>query len=178
MSPLDCYQQPAEIAATDGRCGLTCAPKRGDTVHRDRRIGERVEIGPINVTWLPATAAVEGGRWVRPRQGSLVEISATGARVLTQARDGIEVGSWIELDVEGDCAVVAVQRIAETTEPAGIVYIVEFVMLAPTLRTRVDHALAAHLENRGLDRGAAPVMLAPRHPHEFLPAGHEQQGAA
>ena len=129
-------------------------------MHRDRRIGERVEIEPIDVTWLPVSNPIARHDWVRPQKGSLIEISATGATMLTQAPHRIEIGSWIELDVEGDCAVVAIQRIAETTDPAALVYRVEFVMLAPTLRSRVDHTIAAHLENRGLDRGAAPLLLA------------------
>jgi len=99
---------------------------------------------------------------------------ATGATMLTQAPHRIEIGSWIELDVEGDCAVVAIQRIAETTDPAALVYRVEFVMLAPTLRARVEHTIAAHLGNRGLHRGATPPLLAPSQIHQLQPTGREQ----
>ena len=124
-------------------------------------------------SWLPVSTPIERRHWVRPQEGSLVEISATSATMLTQAPHRIEIGSWIELDVEGDCAVAAVQRIA-TTDPPANVYSVGFVMLAPTLRARIDHTIAAHLENRGPDRGATPLALAPSHPLQLHPTGHGQ----
>jgi len=142
-------------------------------VHRDRRISERVEIDPIDVTWLPVSAPIEGRRWMRPQEGSLVEISTTGARVITQAHHRIDIGSWIELDIEGDCAVAAVKRVAAMTEPAGIMYGVEFVMLAAPLRARLENTIAAHLANRGLHPGPPPP-LAPRHPHAPTIIGDEQ----
>jgi hypothetical protein len=90
-------------------------------VHRDRRIGERIEIEPIDVMLLPVSSPIEG-----------------------------------------DSAVVAVQRIVDTDDPIGVVFSVAFVILAPTLRARIDHTIAAHLAARGLQpRGATPLLPAP-----------------
>ena len=121
-------------------------------------MGERIEIEPIAITWRPVSAPIEG-HLVQAQQGSLVEISFTGARVLARARHSMEIGSWIELDVEGDCAVVAVQRIAEATDSPGVLYSVAFVMLSPTLRARVDHTIATQLATRGLRHGGATPLL-------------------
>jgi hypothetical protein len=131
-------------------------------VHRDRRIGERIEIEPIDVMLLPVSSPIEGDHWVRQQKGSLVEISSTGATMLARTRHSIEIGSWVEVDVEGDCAVVAVQRIVDTDDPIGVVFSVAFVILAPTLRARIDHTIATHLATRGLQqRGATPLLPAP-----------------
>ena len=131
-------------------------------MHRDRRISERIEIEPIDITWLPVSAPIDGHRWVRQQDGSLVEISATGAKIVTRAQHHVDIGAWIELDVEGDCAVVAVRRITETTDPAGMVFDVTFVMVAPTLRARVDYTIATRLGRRGLQYGnVTPLLPAP-----------------
>ena len=141
-------------------------------MHRDRRrVGERIDIEPIDVTWLPVSTPSEGHRWLRQQDGSLVEISATGARMVTAARHPVDIGVWIELDVEGDCAVVAVRRVTETTDSAGMVFDVAFVMLAPTLRDRIDCTIATRLGHRGLVHGSVtPLLPAPGRPRQQQPA--------
>ena len=145
-------------------------------MHRNRRrIGERIEIEPIDVTWLPVSAPSEGHRWVRQQDGSLVEISATGATMVTRARHPVDIGAWIEIDVDGDCAVVAVRRVTETTDSTGMVFDVAFVMLAPTLRARVDCTIATRLGNRRPDHGSVtPLLLAHGQPRQQQPDSHEQ----
>ena len=114
-------------------------------MQRDRRVGERVEIEPIHASWITITAQIQGGRRARPQPASLVEVSVGGARVMSQSPSRIEVGTWMELDVDGHCGVVVVRRIAEQEDPSVTVYGVSFVMLAPTLRARIDQTIAAHL---------------------------------
>ena len=58
----------------------------------------------------------------------------------------IEVGTWMELDVDGHRGVVKVRRIAESKDPSLTVYGVSFVTLVPTLQQRIDQTIAAHLE--------------------------------
>ena len=114
-------------------------------MHRDRRIGERVEIEPIHASWIPVTTQIQGGRRARPQPVSLVEVSIGGARVMSRSPSRIEVGTWMELDVDGDRGVVVVRRIAEAEGPSLTVYGVSFVVLALTLRARIDQAIALHL---------------------------------
>ena len=114
-------------------------------MHRDRRIGERVEIEPIHSSWIPVTAQIQGGRRARPQPVSLVEVSIGGARVISRSRRRVKVGTWMELDVAGDRGVVVVRRIAEAEDPSLTVYGVSFAMLDDTLRARIDQLIALHL---------------------------------
>jgi len=115
-------------------------------MQRDRRIGERVDIEPLHVSWMPFKTQIQGGRRARPQPASLVELSVTGARVMSRSPRRIEVGTWMDLDVDGHCGVVEVRRIAEAKEPTVIVYGVAFVTLEPTLRARIDTTIAAQRE--------------------------------
>ena len=115
-------------------------------MQRDRRIGERVEIEPIHASWIPITAQLQSGRRTRPQPASLVEVSSTGARVMSRWPSRIEVGTWMELDVDGHRGVLEVRRIAENKDPSLTVYGVSFVTLAPTLQERIDRTISAHLE--------------------------------
>jgi hypothetical protein len=114
-------------------------------VHRDRRIGERVEIEPIDASWIPVTAQIQGGRRARPQPVSLVEVSIGGARVISRSPSRVRVGTWMELDFDGDRGVVVVRRIADAADPSNTVYGVSFVMLDVTLRARIDQLIALHL---------------------------------
>ena len=115
-------------------------------MQRDRRIGERVDIEPMHLSWMPFTTQIHEGRRTRPQPASLVELSVTGARVLSRSPRRIEVGTWMDVDVDGHCGVVEVRRIAEAKEPSAVVYGVAFVTLEPTLRARIDETIAAQLE--------------------------------
>ena len=129
------------------RCTEPRSRAKGEVdVQRDRRIGERVEIEPIHACWTPIAAQIQSGRWARRQPVTLVEVSSTGARVMSRWPSRIEVGTWMELDVDGDRGVVKVRRIADTKDPSVTVYGVAFVMLTPRLRARIDETIAAHLE--------------------------------
>ena len=115
-------------------------------MQRNRRIGERVEIEPMHVSWIPFTTQFRDGRRPRPQPAALVELSDSGARVMSRSPRRIEVGTWMELDVEGHCGVVEVRRIAQAKDPSVIVYGVTFVTLEPTLRARIDTTISTQLE--------------------------------
>jgi hypothetical protein len=98
------------------------------------------------MSWIPITAHIHDGRRARPQPAALVEVSATGARVSSRARDRVAAGTWMELDLDGHRGVVEVRRIADASDPSVTVYGVVFVMLAPMLRARIDQTIVARLE--------------------------------
>ena len=115
----------------------------------DRRLGERVEIAPVAITWTPAIAKQALGRAPRPQPGHLVEVSVSGARIISPSRTGIEVGAWMALDIEGYHGLVEVRRIVEADDQTGFVFGVVFILLAPDLQQKVNRTVAQRRTRQG-----------------------------
>ena len=112
---------------------------------------------PFTRAGYPSPRRSKAADGARPQPVSLVEVSIGGARVMSRSPSRIEVGTWMELDVDGDRGVVVVRRIAEAEDPSLTVYGVSFVMLAAPLRARIDQTIARHLErDRSAEIGPPP----------------------
>ena len=117
----------------------------------NRRIGERVTITPVAVAWMPAITENRRGRRGRrrsPQPAYLVELSVSGARIVAHSRSRIEVGTWMELDVQGHHGVVEVRRIEDTDNRSAFVFGVVFILLAPELQQRIYRTIALSRSRR------------------------------
>ncbi|MEO8693295.1 MAG: PilZ domain-containing protein [Acidimicrobiales bacterium] len=108
----------------------------------NRRLGERVEILPVAIAWTPAIAKQRPGRRAQPQPARLVEVSISGARIMARSRAGIEVGTWMTLDIESYHALVEVRRIVEADDGTGFTFGVSFVLLAPALQRKIGRTVA------------------------------------
>ncbi|MCD9624532.1 PilZ domain-containing protein [Rhabdothermincola salaria] len=111
----------------------------------ERRIGERVPIEPIEVTWL--VPAEESGRFgrrrrvVREQSGRVLDVSITGAAIEGPAESGLRTGAEVTIRACGGDSVVRIRR-AQETERSGILrYGVEFVALDGGLKGEVSSIL-------------------------------------
>ena len=114
----------------------------------DRRLGERVEIAPVAVTWTPAIAKQAHGRAPRSQPAHLVEVSVSGARIIARSRASIAVGTWMALDIEGYHALVEVRRIVEADDQPGFTFGVLFLLLAPALQQKIQRTVAQRRTRR------------------------------
>jgi len=115
----------------------------------DRRLGERVEIAPVAITWTPAIAKQGHGRAPRPLPAHLVEVSVSGARIIASSRAGIAVGMWMALDIEGYHGLVEVRRIIEADDQTGFIFGVIFILLALELQQKVHRTVAQRRTRQG-----------------------------
>ena len=115
----------------------------------DRRLGERVEIAPVAITWTPAISKHGHGRAPRSQPAHLVEVSVSGARIIASSRAGIAVGMWMALDIEGYHALVEVRRIVENDERNDFIFGVVFVLMAPELQQKIHRTVAQRRTRQG-----------------------------
>ena len=114
----------------------------------DRRLGERVEILPVEIAWTPAIAKQSLGRSPRPQPAHLIEVSMSGARIVALSRAGIDVGTWMAIDIESYHALVEVRRIIEGDDGSDFTFGVSFILLAPALQEKI-HRTVAQLRTPG-----------------------------
>ena len=115
----------------------------------DRRLGERVEIAPVAITWSPAITKQGLGRAPRSQPAHLVEVSVSGARIIASSRAGIAVGMWMALDIEGYHALVEVRRIVEDENRTDFIFGVVFILLAPELQQKIHRTVAQRRTRQG-----------------------------
>ena len=115
----------------------------------DRRVGKRVEIAPVAITWTPAIAKQSLGRGPRPQPAHLIEVSVSGAQIISHSRTGIDIGTWMALDIDGYHALVEVRRIFEVDDGADFTFGVAFVLLAPDLQQKIARTVAQQLAPGG-----------------------------
>ena len=113
-------------------------------VQGNRRIGQRVSIVPVAGAWTPAGAKrrFRLGRQPRPQLVHLIEVSASGARVVAHSSKPIPIGTWMVLDVEGWHNVVEVRRVVAHADRSARTFGVVFVLLAPELEKKINDAVA------------------------------------
>lgn len=111
----------------------------------DRRIGRRVPIEPIDVTWL--LTVQESGRFGRRRHGvrevpgRIVDVSVTGAAIEGPSESGPRVGAEVKIRACGGDSVVKVRRSQPGDRPGRCRYGVEFVALHRGLADQVSSIL-------------------------------------
>jgi hypothetical protein len=109
---------------------------------RDRRIGGRVEIDPVDVEWL-VTEVVTQGLLRRTRSfvvrlpGRIVNVSASGAGILGPRHASLREGSKVTIDYDGGLSRVWIRRIVDTDLPSRAYYGVELEEMHPGLRDAV-----------------------------------------
>lgn len=109
---------------------------------RDRRIGERVSIEPVDVAWLTTDVVAQGRlRRAKPtaveHPGRIVNLSATGAGIEGPFHPALRVGAKATLVYEGSLSVVWIRRITDTDRPDVAYYGVELEEMDPALREAV-----------------------------------------
>jgi hypothetical protein len=98
-----------------------------------RRIGERVSIAPVSVSWL--LPVIKRHRFGRRRggierfDGRIIDVSITGAAVEGPEHPSLSVGALVVLDAVGVRASVRIRRCQERAPERPCVYGVEFVEL-------------------------------------------------
>jgi hypothetical protein len=109
---------------------------------RDRRIGGRVEIEPVEVEWL-VTEVVPLGLLRRTKAvevrlpGRIVNVSASGAGILGPRHGSLVEGSKAIVDYDGGLSRVWIRRVADTDLPSRAYYGVEFDEMHAALRDAV-----------------------------------------
>jgi hypothetical protein len=109
---------------------------------RDRRIGDRVIIEPIDVTWI-TTDVVAQGVLRRPKPvraehpGRIVNISVTGAGVEGPPHPDLQTGRMAVIAFQGGRSVVCIRRVCDTDRPGVVYYGVEHEELHAGLREAI-----------------------------------------
>jgi hypothetical protein len=109
---------------------------------RDRRIGDRVSIEPIQVTWLTTDVVASGVlRRARPRPaehpGRIVNVSVTGAGIEGPRHPDLKPRTRATLGFEGGSSQVLIRRVQPTRRPDVVYYGVQLEDLDPALREAI-----------------------------------------
>jgi hypothetical protein len=114
----------------------------------EQRIGTRLPVGDIEITWLEATSGGRNGRQEpRGRPGQIVEASVSGASVRGPARLPTGADGDVLIRYQDEDSEVIVHRSQPTDDPSVRLYGVEFVQLKPSLRARIYAAVAPEGES-------------------------------
>ncbi len=117
-----------------------------DDTPRDRRIGERIQIEPIEIGWIVSGTRSSG--LLRRRSngpveepGRVVDISVTGAGIEGPDHPDLVPRSKASVAFEGGVSVVRIRRKVATGTPGVAFYGVELEELDPALREAFYSAL-------------------------------------
>lgn len=112
------------------------------TIGFERRIGRRLALGPVPVSWLEVTsdgrARPKGHEW----PGVVENVSITGAAVTGPADLPVKIGAQALLRYRDGESVVTVTRVQTTDRPGEARFGIEFVVLHPDLRALVHDRIA------------------------------------
>jgi len=108
----------------------------------ERRIGRRVEVDAIDVTWIVAQTGRFGMK-KRPlvAAGQIEDISVTGAAVIGPAELPLEPGATTLLRSGGGDSVVVVRHRAPTEDHGIVRYGVEITRPSPSLKQHIHQVL-------------------------------------
>jgi hypothetical protein len=115
----------------------------------ERRIGDRVVIYGLDVTWIEPVQEPGAGR-TPPREwrGRIEEVSVTGASIRGPVAMSIGPDCRATIRFGDQDSVVSIHR-RQRTESSGVLrYGVEWIDLQPELRARVYEAVAPEDESR------------------------------
>ena len=109
----------------------------------NRRIGERVGVGAMELTWAPAVDNAD-----RDADGAgqalLMDISVTGAGLFAPADPEGAVGDVFIVSFNNARAVVEVRRVSTTDDPSLRYYGVEFVTMERDFEREAHEVIARH----------------------------------
>ena len=120
----------------------------------DRRLGWRLPIGHMWVTWRldrPDRRPLRQRRTPMERQfGRVLDLSVSGAGILARFEPDLRVGSLIRIEIDGYRGTIALHRIESTDDEAFWFYGVSFVDFPPkftdAIYARLDAFQAENLE--------------------------------
>lgn len=113
---------------------------------RERRIGGRVDIEPVEVEWLVTEVVVHGLlRRAKAREvrlpGRIVNVSASGAGILGPRHESLQQGAKVVVDYDGGLSRVWIRRVTDTDLPGRGYYGVELEEMHPALRDALYEVL-------------------------------------
>lgn len=104
-----------------------------DDPQLDRRLGARHVLGPMAVRWrldedtyVSSRRPTEPGEDQDPEAAGLLDLSASGVRIMARASDDITVGDVTGIAIRGTTGPVIVRRIAPSTQPGFVNIGLEF----------------------------------------------------
>ena len=111
-----------------------------------RRLGERIPIGDVFLTWRADEAFQRGVKASKkhrrePDVGRLLNVSVSGGAVVAPAADDLGRGSVLIVQLGNARAAVRVKRIEEFGDPDWRIYGVEFVETEPNFLDWINHLL-------------------------------------
>jgi hypothetical protein len=107
-----------------------------------RRLGERIPIGDVFLTWRVDHSPTPKRRNKRePDVGRLLNISVSGAAVVAPRAEDLRRGSVLLIQLGTAEAVVRIRRIDEFGDPDWRIYGVEFVETEPDFLDWINHLL-------------------------------------
>jgi hypothetical protein len=114
----------------------------------EQRIGGRVAIYGLDVTWVEPLREAGGGRKpAREWPGQIEEVSVTGASIRGPAAMSIGLDCRATLRFRGEDTVVSINRRQRTESPGVLRYGVEWIDLQPELKAQVYEAVAPDNES-------------------------------
>lgn len=123
---------------------------------RDRRLGTRHVLGPIAVRWRlddGPVGAVDQDRTTGAERAGLLDLSASGCRILARATDDIAVGDWTTVSIRGRSGPVVVRRILPSRQEGFSQYGLGFLDPLSELTQLVHEEIALRkARGRGITR--------------------------
>lgn len=110
----------------------------------DRRLGQRFDVEGLEIVWVTRHPGDDGGLLRRKvshlveQSARLVDVSVTGAAVIAPASHHVQRGSTALIRIDGEEAVVRVERCSPTLRPRLMRYGVQFRRVDPALRARLE----------------------------------------
>lgn len=111
-----------------------------------RRLGERIPIGDVFLTWRADEAYQRGVKASKrhrrePDVGRLLNVSVSGGAVVAPVADDLGRGSVLIVQLGNARAAVRIKRIEEFDDPDWRIYGVEFVEIEPNFLDWINHLL-------------------------------------
>lgn len=93
-----------------------------DLPRHERRLGERRVLGPVAVRWR----LDEGEESDGPERAGLLDLSASGARIMARSCDDLAIGDITRVQICDASGPVIVRRIEPSSQPGFSTFGIEF----------------------------------------------------